>query len=98
LLQVWSDQGVLFYERKLVNKPYAFFMVGKVLILKEEASSDDVYVVKCSLKHSPTLFRVVIPLSSLFEGATAEKVVYGFADNHILCAVGQKLFYVDISA
>ena len=49
LLQVWSKTGYLYFERKLVQKPTQWNIAGKVLILKEEISSNVLYLIKLRL-------------------------------------------------
>lgn len=60
------------YERKFAQKPFTYFMFGKILFFKETAESDEIYAVKCSLKKSPMLFRLLLPLSGHFGTKAAD--------------------------
>lgn len=100
LLQIWSNTGVLFFERKMVKRPAQWSMSSKIFLLKEDGASDVIYAVKLRLNKHATLFQIAIPFEKLLEtnGLTnkADSIILGYANGNILAAVGQQIFYMDI--
>lgn len=63
LLQVWSNKGQLYYERKMVQKPCMMNIIGKVVIFKEETESNNIFIVKLRSTKHPSLFKFTLPSS-----------------------------------
>jgi len=71
------------------------------LLFKEDSASNTIFAVKLSLTNHAVLFEVKMPFDRLLQNNNladkADKTILGFTNGIILVAVGQLIFYVDIS-
>ena len=72
LLQVWSNQGELVYERKLAEPVANWSISTNKLLFQEEIGSSTVCVVKLSLDSRATLYEIELP-QAVLAGSTAAR-------------------------
>lgn len=97
LLQVWSQKGYLYYERKMAEKPCMMNIIGKVVIFKEDAEDNDVYVVKLRMQKHASLFKFTLP-ACCFGDRSDKSLVIGFVDGHLIVGLRDKIMYADVLA
>ena len=68
-MQVWSNQGELVYERKLLEPVANWSISTDKLLFQEEVGSSTVCVVKLSLDSRATLYEIELPQEVLEEHA-----------------------------
>ena len=61
MLQVWTDEGELIFERAL-HKPVSNWNISEEkFIFQEDKDSEDIYVVRLFKKRQPLLFKITLP-------------------------------------
>ena len=103
---MWTNNGVLYYERKLKQEPVYWTISGKVLLFKEEEDSDKLFAVKLLINESALLFEIKLPLDEMLaeqrEAAadeddfmlTKKDFLFGYEpNNHLLVTLGNKIYF-----
>ena len=67
LLQIWSKQGELVFERKLKEPVANWSFSSGMFLFQEEIGSCSVFIVKVVEDLCPTLFEVVLPKATFYK-------------------------------
>lgn len=109
LLQVWSNRGMLVYEKQLSDRPSDWNISTDKFVFMEQGIPDKVSVVKLELCKRPTLFEFSLPkdiadnvAAAYRKDATNDRASditrhVDFLDGYILIAAGRQLSFADIS-
>ena len=108
LLQVWSNRGMLVYEKQLSKRPSDWNISTDKFVFMEEDAPNKVSVVKLELYKRPTLFEFTLPkeiadnaarYSGEHNNVGASDITrhVDFLDGYILLAKGNHLSFADIS-
>ena len=65
LLQIWDNEGVMVFERRLLQPQAQWAISGKIFLLREDEDADKLIVVKLTNKKPATVFTVELPFSKL---------------------------------
>jgi hypothetical protein len=107
LLQVWTKEGVLVYERKLEEPLMQWNLSGKLFLFQQQNSPAFIYCLKLRQKRRCTLFKLDISakilqdvalnesVSAFAKGHTADYTL-GYAEGHLFAAHNNHVYYVDV--
>ena len=65
LLQIWDNEGVMVFERRLLKQQAQWAISGHIFLLRENNDADELILVKLTSKEPATVFTVELPFSEL---------------------------------